>query len=152
MINTKFVEGILDFSNMKKGGAKRGGSVLLAPMNKRSDHKKGENSVISTLGSRIWKGGHRGVHKKGVRKGEQCSRILVLIIYNMLRSSEANFWGEIRIFSYSHQTISNIRSCTPFASPFLKFSFFKHILPQVLPESKIKFIRWLLAEICYQEL
>jgi len=69
MINTKFVEGILDFSNMKKGGAKRGGSVLYAPMNKRSDHKKGENSVISTLGSRIWKGGHRGCIKRGCERG-----------------------------------------------------------------------------------
>ena len=123
---------MLNFRNIPKGGAKRGGRSLWMLMNIGSQLQKWKKFTISAL--EVW-------IRKGVQKGGHHSRMLVPIIYTMIRCSDACFRGQICIFWYSHYVNSSIIICPPFASPFSSFHFLKNLQPQIFPESKINFVR-----------
>ena len=120
MIYTKFVEFLLDFSKIRKGGAKRGGSTLWVLMNIESDLKKAGNFEFFTLEVCRWKGGQKGGREKGVQKGGQRFRTLVPTKYIIIWSSDESFRGHISIFWKNHYGTSNIATCPPFAPPFFQ--------------------------------
>ena len=146
MIHTKFVDHVLDFPKIQKGG----GSAIWAPRNIGSDLEKVENFGFSTLEVWKWKeGGQKGWREKGVQKGEQPFRMLVPIKYIIIWSSDESFRGHISIFWHNHYGISDIAICPPFAPPFSKFLFSKRVEFHILPESKINFRRALVPKIRY---
>ena len=150
MIHAKFVEHVLDFPKIQKGGAKRGGSTLWAPMNIGSDLQKVENFEFSTLEVCKWiKGGARRGHEKGGQKGWQPFRMLVPTKYTIIWDSDESFRGHFCIFWHNHYGISDIAICPPFAPLFSKFLFLKKRELHILPESKINFIRRLVPKIRY---
>ena len=93
------------------------------------------------------KGGAKGWHKKGMQKGGHHFRMLVPIIYTMIRGSDGCFRGQICIFWHSHCVSSHIATRPPFAPPFSSFRFMKNIRCQIFPESKMKFVRLLGQDI-----
>ena len=109
MINTKNVALLLDFTNMPKGGAKRGGSALWGPVNEGSFLQNGDFFIFSILGVCIWKGG---------QKGGQHSWPSVLTQYIIIRSWERHFWGKILNFWHNCYFKSDVDICPPFAPPF----------------------------------
>ena len=116
MIHTKFVDHVLDFPKIQKGGGQKGGgSAIWAPRNIGSDLEKVENFGFSTLEVWKWKGG---------QKGGQPFRMLVPIKYIIIWSSDESFRGHISIFWHNHYGISDIAICPPFAPPLFQFFYF----------------------------
>ena len=121
MIKWKIVEKILNFSNMKKGGAERGCSGFWNSMNIGSNLKKVEKCRISIL--EVWK-----------LKGGPCSGTLIPTIYSTIRDSDCDFGRHICIFCRNYHWISYLDICPPFAPPFSKFWFFKKMERHYSPE------------------
>ena len=149
MIHTKFVDHVLDFPKIQKGGAKKGGSAIWAPMNIGSDLEKVENFDFFTREVWKWKGGQKGGHEKGGQKGGQPSRMLVPTKYTIIWDSDESFRGHFCIFWHNRYDISDIAICPPFAPLFSKFLFLKKVELHILPESKINLIRRLVPKIRY---
>ena len=84
---------------------------------------------------------------KGVQKGRQHSSMLVPIIYIMIGGSDTFKCGQIWIFLHNYCVSSDTVARPPFAPPFSNFHFLKNIQSQILPESKIKFVRLLGQDI-----
>ena len=125
MIHTKFVDHVLDFPKIQKGGGKKGGSAIWAPRNIGSDLEKVENFGFSTLEVWKWKGGQKGGAWKGGAKGGQPFRMLVPIKYIIIWSSDESFRGHISIFWHNHYGISDIPICPPLCPPFFNFFIFE---------------------------
>ena len=132
--NDKYINcrGDLELSKYIKREGKKGGQKSLDAHEHRIPASKMEKITISAL--EVW-------IRKGVQKGGHHSRMLVPIIYTMIRGSGGCFRSQICIFWSSHCVNSNIIGCTPFAPPFSSFHFLKNLQPQICPESKIKFVR-----------
>ena len=141
MIHTKFVDHVLDFPKIQKGG----GSAIWAPRNIGSDLEKVENFGFSTLEVWKWKGMQKGAHEKGV----QPSRMLVPTKYTIIWDSDESFRGHFCIFWHNHYGISDIAICPPFAPLFSKFLFLKKVELHILSESKINLIWRLVPKIRY---
>ena len=145
MIHTKFVDNVLDFPKIQKGGAAPSGHPgILGPTS-----KKWKIFVFPLYRYENERGGKRGGTKKGGKRGGQPFRMLVPTKYTIIWDSDESFRGHFCIFWHNHYGISNIAICPPFAPPFLKFLFLKKVELHILPESKINLIRRLVPKIRY---
>ena len=126
IIQTKFVANRWNFSNIKKGGAKRGGRALWVPPNHDDMFKKVENFTFFMLETCRWKGVQKGGHEKwGGRRGHH-SRTLVPTIHSIIRASDKRFLGKKSDFLHNCRSVSYAGTCPPLCPPFFQnFNFQK---------------------------